>query len=460
VQFFKSVTNMRRHIAPEDKARLVLLFIRSKQSAAALCKKHQIGESSYYSWRKTFVLAGTEALRRSPKRTGCNNAGRRAKHEKIASVEAAKMHLLQSVEAVRTKSIDRGARLAETAKLAIVNLIDTASIPKVLAVAVAGIPHSTYYRWRKRIWLSSSPHEQRSKYIRLTDRDCVKEMVFKILHSPPSNYKFIRTTWKVDDLQQALRKADLTLGKHAIRTVIKDAGYRWLKARKVLTSRDPDYRTKLDNVQRILGGLAKDEGFFSIDEYGPFAVKRREGRQLVAPGEIATVPQWQKSKGFLIMTAALELSTNQVTHFYSEKKNTEEMIKLLDILLEQNRQLSYLSWDAASWHISKRLSERIASNNVMAHVTGSTRVEVAPLPAGAQFLNVIESVFSGMARAIIHNSNYQSKDDAKAAIDRYFSERNKHFRLNPQRAGKRIWGKEHQLTTFSESNNCKDVRYR
>jgi len=52
------------------------------------------------------------------------------------------------------------------------------------------------------------------------------------------------------------------LGKQAIRTIIKDAGYRWLKARKVLTSRDPEYRTKLDNVQHIQGGLASDEVFF------------------------------------------------------------------------------------------------------------------------------------------------------------------------------------------------------
>ena len=96
----------------------------------------------------------------------------------------------------------------------------------------------------------------------------------------------------------------------------------------------------------------------------------------------------------------------------------------------------------------------------MADVTGSTRVEVAPLPAGAQFLNVIESVFSGMARAVIHNSDYQSKDDAKAAIDRHFFERNEHFRVNPRRAGKRIWGKEQQVATFSEANNCKDPKYR
>lgn len=87
-------------------------------------------------------------------------------------------------------------------------------------------------------------------------------------------------------------------------------------------------------------------------------------------------------------------------------------------------------------------------------------METAPLPAGAQFLNVIESVFSGMARAIIHNSDYQSVDAARAAIDCYFSDRNRHFRDNPKRAGNRIWGNELVPSAFSESNNCKDPRWR
>jgi transposase len=289
----------------------------------------------------------------------------------------------------------------------------------------------------------------------------VKEAVFKTLHSPPSDHGFNRTTWKADDIQNALAMSGVTLGRHAIRQIIRGAGYRWLKAKKVLTSRDPEYRSKLDRIQCTLRGLAKDEGFFSIDEYGPFAVKCQPGRRLVAPGEIATVPQWQKSKGALIITAALELSTNQVTHFYSKKKDTEEMIKLLEILLERHRHLKciHLSWDAASWHVSKRLFERIESNNVMAIVTGSTRVETAALPAGSQFLNVIESVFSGLARAVIHNSDYRSLDDAKAAIDRHFRDRNEHFRKHPERAGKRIWGKERSVASFSEANNCKDAAY-
>ena len=82
-------------------------------------------------------------------------------------------------------------------------------------------------------------------------------------------------------------------------------------------------------------------------------------------------------------------------------------------------------------------------------------VETAPLPAGAQFLNVIESVFSGMARAIIHNSNYGSIDAAKAAIDRYFEDRNVNFQQHPKRAGKKTWGNEREPAAFSDANTVR-----
>jgi len=133
------------------------------------------------------------------------------------------------------------------------------------------------------------------------------------------------------------------------------------------------------------------------------------------------------------------------------------MIRMMDLLLERyrDRKRLYLSWDAALG----MLFERIDENNKIAAVTGGPIVETAPLPARAQFLNVIESIFSGMARAIIHNSDYKSVDDAKSAIDRYFDERNCHFFAHPRRAGNRIWGKERVPSAFSEANNCKDPRY-
>ena len=36
-------------------------------------------------------------------------------------------------------------------------------------------------------------------------------------------------------------------------------------------------------------------------------------------------------------------------------------------------------------------------------------VRVAPLPARARFLNVIESVFSGLATSVIHNREYLAR---------------------------------------------------
>ena len=178
------------------------------------------------------------------------------------------------------------------------------------------------------------------------------------------------------------------------------------------------------------------------------------------PGEIRTIPERQKSKGSLIATAALELSTNQVSHFYSEKKNTDEMIRLLELLISQYRGQTriFLSWDAASWHASKKFFGRVAQVNEPAYRAqhGTPAVEPAPLPSCAQFLNVIEAIFSGMARAIIHNSDYASVDAAKAAIDRYFAERNGHFQKHPRRAGNKLWRMERIEPEFNESNNCKD----
>ena len=81
-----------------------------------------------------------------------------------------------------------------------------------------------------------------------------------------------------------------------------------------------------------------------------------------------------------------------------------------------------------------------------------------PLPAGAQFLNVIESVCK--AKGIIHHSDCPSAEAAKDAIDRYFKERNDHFLRCPKRAGRKIWGQERVPSEFSEANNCKDPQYR
>lgn len=295
------------------------------------------------------------------------------------------------------------------------------------------------------------------------DIEC-KNAVFALLHSPPMEHNVNRTSWTLTTLSEVLSQIGIPVGEGTIAEIVRNDGFRFRKAKHVLTSTDPEYKAKLREITTILQNLKPDERFFSVDEYGPFSIKMQGGTSLVKPDQLRVIPQYQVSKGRLIVTAALELCENQITHFYSKRKNTEEMLKLIEILLVQYSSQSrlYFSWDAASWHASHLLYERLAVINSEKYRADNKTplIILAPLPSCAQFLNVIESVFSGMAKAIIHNSNYQSAEECQTAIDRYFSERNAHFKSSPARAGNKIWGKERVASVFSESSNCKDPLYR
>lgn len=372
----------------------------------------------------------------------------------MTNVPPSELKLLVSTSTEETLPV-RNKAIAVLGRLRDINYVSISSF--------LNISQGTFWRyWRlfkqggtKKLFARRTRSDKKSV------KDSNKKAVFALLHSPPAAHGINRTTWRMEDLRCVLTKEGYPMCCDTIRTIIKEAGWKWRHARVVLTSNDPEYRAKVDAIKKILSELKPDEAFFSIDEYGPFAIKEKGGIKRVAPGEAYAVPQWQKSKGWVILTAALELSRNQVTHFYSRKKNTDEMIKMADMLRDQYRTCStiYLSWDAASWHVSKDLIAHLDEINQKAAGEGFPVVKTAPLPACAQFLNVIESVFSGMARAIIHNSDYSSVEAAMDAIDRYIKDRNEYFSTHHQRAGQKIWGKERVPSLFEEGQNCKDPLY-
>src|SRR4051794_10887491 len=140
------------------------------------------------------------------------------------------------------------------------NFIENVALSKVETLKIAGLSRATYYRWRKRLAETGTIKDlrERSNKVRTKDRDDVKECLFRILHSPPSDYGFNRTTWKQEDLRTALAQSGITLSLDNISSIIRSAGYRWRKAKKVLTSNDPDYRSKVQNIYRILSTLGSD----------------------------------------------------------------------------------------------------------------------------------------------------------------------------------------------------------
>ena len=155
----------------------------------------------------------------------------------------------------------------------------------------------------------------------------------------------------------------------------------------------------------------------------------------------------------------LSANTNQMTWFYQNTKDSAGIIDLVEILYNRNHDKSKicLTWDAASWHRSNELvkwADEINTRNA-ANSCGPT-IEFVPLPSSAQFLDVIEAVFSAMKRAVIHNSDYESEQEMKNAISRHFRERNDYFKLNPKRAGKKI----REINFFEERSNLRSGNYR
>jgi hypothetical protein len=61
-----------------------------------------------------------------------------------------------------------------------------------------------------------------------------------------------------------------------------------------------------------------------------------------------------------------------------------------------------------------------------------------------------------MKRAVIHHSDYQTEEEMKLAISLHFQERNKFFKENPKRAGKKIW----EIDFFRDYDNIKSGSYK
>ena len=113
---------------------------------------------------------------------------------------------------------------------------------------------------------------------RKVDSEDLRNAVFKLLHEPPGDHGINRTSWTMPLLCKVLKENDRQVGTAVVAKIIKAAGYKWRKAKVVLTSNDPTYSEKLARIRSILSNLPPGDAFFSIDEFGPFAVKMKPGR--------------------------------------------------------------------------------------------------------------------------------------------------------------------------------------
>ena len=307
---------------------------------------------------------------------------------------------------------------------------------------------NTIYRWVKAF--NERHLDSIEVKVHAPNREALQKVqadrIIDIIHKTPALFNINRTTWTYGAIVEAYRQSyDEHISIDVIKRIIKRTGYTWRRARIVLTSHDPLYREKITRVVETLRGMTDNEAFFFIDEAGPYRVKKYGGKSLVAPNEKKTIPQYQSSRGKIQFIAALEAKSNQLIWQFTESKDASMMISLIEELVQEysDRSTLFLTWDAITTHSSHDVVLWIIQHNQEVKTSKAGPIVTAvPLPSNSQFLNVIEAVFSGMKKAVIHNSDYASTEEMKAAISRHFEDRNIFYIENLKRAGNKIWDKE------------------
>jgi hypothetical protein len=196
-----------------------------------------------------------------------------------------------------------------------------------------------------------------------------------------------RTSWSQVSLAWAYQKRfGEGISRSSIAQCIRKAGFAWKKAKRVLTSPDPQYREKLEVVLGTLHSLTDDDLFFFVDELGPLLVKRRGGRSYMHKDEVPSCPRRQVAKGSVTLVGALSATTNQMTWVFGESKDTGSIIELMELLFNQYHGKSkiYVTWDAVSWHRSEGLAGWLdAFNETTRNTKRGPIIEVAPLPTSS-----------------------------------------------------------------------------
>ena len=73
----------------------------------------------------------------------------------------------------------------------------------------------------------------------------IEEAVEEIIHRPPSEFGFERSTWSLESITDyVLASRGVQVGLQTVREVLSEKGYRWRRAKHSVTSPDPDYQTK------------------------------------------------------------------------------------------------------------------------------------------------------------------------------------------------------------------------
>ncbi|MHB8348139.1 MAG: IS630 family transposase [Acidiferrobacterales bacterium] len=343
---------------------------------------------------------------------------------------------LQSLSRSRTAPV----REAERAKilLRVAEGIDVVAISREL-----GVTRATIYKCLDKALAAGIATALQDQYHRPKAPAITPEAAGWVVHlacTKPKEHGLAAELWTLSALARFVREHAPAAGHGCLRQAAKATVWRLLNAadikphrvRYYLARRDPEFERKMQEVLMVYRDIALTLDTETASAQRPrytVSVDEKPGVQAIAntapdlppvPGQYASVGRDHEyvRHGTVSILAGIDLHDGYIFGQVQERHRSREFIGLLkelDAYYPPEAQIRVIL-DNHSAHISKETMAFLA--------TRPGRFQYVHTPKHGSWLNLIESVFSKMARTFLRHIRVASKDELKERILRGIAEMN------------------------------------
>ena len=269
---------------------------------------------------------------------------------------------------------------------------------------------------------------------KITDDD--KSWVLNLACTKPSEHGYPDELWSYTLMTDHIRKSRSSLknmSRSTVFEILNEAEIRPHKVRYYVEKRDPDFEEKMATVLHVYREVdminndviipeLKDTITISFDEKpGMQAISMTSEELPPVPGKHPSVTRDYEYKrlGTLSLLAGIDLHNGIVTETVSRTHNSNDFIAFLKKL-------------DSSYPGGKKI--RLILDNLRVHTSTKTREYLQTVPNRFEFvftpkygswLNIVEMLFSKLARTMLREIRVKTVDELKNRIEQYFQEINK-----------------------------------
>ncbi|WP_196795628.1 IS630 family transposase [Ferroplasma acidiphilum] len=268
----------------------------------------------------------------------------------------------------------------------------------------------------------------------ITDDD--KAWIINLACTKPSDHGYPDELWSYTIMVDYIRKNNPSLkniSRSTVYEILNNAEIKPHKVRYYVEKRDNNFEEKMATVLHVYKEIDMVNNGVIIPELRDtvtLSFDKKPGIQAISltskelppvPGKHPSVTRDYEYRrlGTLSLLAGIDLHTGIVTEIVSRTHNSDDFIaflKKLDSSYTKNKKIRIIL-DNLKVHTSDKTREYL--------LTVPNRFEFVFTPKHGSWLNIVEMLFSKLARTMLREIRVNTIDELKERIDKYFEEINR-----------------------------------